>query len=54
MYTYSQCDIVEGTLLRLAKAEIGRKGKCRFDTDSDASRLVFNFDDMDKKMLIKL
>lgn len=46
--TTRDCDIVEDTLLNLADAKLGEKGKCQYKTGYDTSRMVFKFDDMDK------
>lgn len=50
----TQCDVTENTLLQLAGAILGPKGKASYDTGSDKSRLVFNFTDITKENAEKL
>ena len=50
----TQCDVTENTLLQLAGAILGPKGKASYDTGSDRSRLVFNFTDITKENAEKL
>lgn len=42
------CDVVEDTLLLLANASLGPKGSAHFGIASDPSRVLFEFQDMDK------